>query len=122
MVPIALHTLAGVRDIQPKLKEMAAILQFNRLTLLTKLVLPATLPYFFTGLRFAVAAGWTSLIAVELLASSEGIGYLMVTGRQLFQLDIVFVTIFVIASVGIIFDFILGSVENYRELIKLAHN
>ncbi|WP_353656076.1 ABC transporter permease [Acinetobacter nosocomialis] len=119
MVPIALHTQAGVRDIQPKLKEMAAILQFNRLTLLTKLVLPATLPYFFTGLRLAVAAGWTSLIAVELLASSEGIGYLMVTGRQLFQLDIVFVTIFVIASVGIIFDFILHRIE--RKFVFWPH-
>lgn len=119
MVPIALHTQAGVRDIQPKFKEIAAVLQFNRRTLFKKLVLPATLPYFFTGLRLAVAAGWTSLIAVELLASSEGIGYLMVTGRQLFQLDIVFVTIFVIASVGIIFDFILHRVE--RKFVFWPH-
>lgn len=119
LVPIALHMQAGVRDIQPKLREMAAILQFNRWNLLKKLLLPATLPHFFTGLRLAVAAGWTSLIAVELLASSEGIGYLMVTGRQLFQLDVVFVTIFVIALVGIALDLLLNLIE--RKLVFWPH-
>lgn len=59
----------------------------------------------------AIAAGWTSLIAVELLASSEGIGYLMVTGRQLFQLDIVFVCIILIGAVGIVLDTILQWLE-----------
>lgn len=110
-LPIAIHTQAGVRDIQPKLREMADVLQLSKKALLVKLIFPATLPYFFTGLRLAVAAGWTSLIAVELLASSEGIGYLMVVGRQLFQLDIVFVTIFIIATVGIFLDFILQYLE-----------
>ncbi len=111
LVPIAIHTQAGVRDIQPRLREMAAVLQLPKQALVFKLLLPATLPYFFTGLRLAVAAGWTTLIAVELLASSEGIGYLMVAGRQLFQLDIVFVTIILIAVVGIFLDLILQFLE-----------
>ncbi|WP_130803753.1 ABC transporter permease [Acinetobacter ihumii] len=104
LIPIAIHVQAGVRDIQPKLREMAEILKFSQQALIFKLILPASLPYFFTGLRLAIAASWTSLIAVELLASSEGIGYLMVTGRQLFQLDIVFVCIILIAAVGIVLD------------------
>lgn len=111
LVPIAIHTQAGVRDIQPKLREMATVLQLPKQVLLQKLIIPATLPYFFTGLRLAVAAGWTTLIAVELLASSEGIGYLMVAGRQLFQLDIVFVAIFLIAVVGIVLDQLLNFLE-----------
>ncbi|STR41435.1 alkanesulfonates transport system permease protein [Klebsiella michiganensis] len=45
-----------------------------------------------------------SLIVVELLASSEGIGYLMVWGRQLFQLDIVFVTIAVVGLSGMLME------------------
>jgi sulfonate transport system permease protein len=44
------------------------------------------------------------LIVVELLASSEGIGYLMVWGRQLFQLDIVFVTIAVVGLSGMLME------------------
>lgn len=112
LIPIAIHTQTGVRDIQPKLREMAAVLQLKPRDVLLKLVLPATLPHFFTGLRLAVAAGWTTLIVVELLASSEGIGYLMVTGRQLFQLDIVFVTIVLIGLVGVILDQILHVLES----------
>ncbi|WP_407639245.1 ABC transporter permease [Acinetobacter larvae] len=111
LIPIAIHTQAGVRDIPPKLKETAAILRLSPQMTFLKLLLPASLSYFFTGLRLAMAAGWTSLIAVELLASSEGIGYLMVTGRQLFQLDIVFVSIFMIGLVGIFSDLLLQSLE-----------
>ncbi|VTN14352.1 Putative aliphatic sulfonates transport permease protein ssuC [Raoultella terrigena] len=73
-------------------------MNFSRWQRLRWLVIPASLPGWFTGLRLALSQAWVSLIVVELLASSEGIGYLMVWGRQLFQLDIVFVTI---AAVGL---------------------
>lgn len=111
LIPITLHTQTGVRDIQPRLKEMAQVLQLGKQDLLFKLILPSALPHFFIGFRLALAAGWTTLIAVELLASSEGIGYLMVTGRQLFQLDIVFVAIALIALVGLLLDRIFQSIE-----------
>ena len=84
VVPVTLHTLVGVRDAQPRLREAAAVLRLPPRLLLTRLILPAALPSFFAGLRLALATGWTSLLAVELLASSEGLGYLMVWARQLF--------------------------------------
>ena len=81
VVPVTLHTLVGVRDAQPKLREAAAVLRLPLRLLIRRLVLPAALPAFMAGVRLALAAGWTSLLAVELLASSEGIGYLMVWTR-----------------------------------------
>ncbi|MBI0529701.1 ABC transporter permease, partial [Dickeya dianthicola] len=51
--------------------------------------------------RLAFSQGWVSLIAVELLASSEGLGYLMVQSRQLFMLDLVFVCILAIGAFGL---------------------
>jgi sulfonate transport system permease protein len=72
--------------------------------LFLRLLLPAALPAFLAGVRLALATGWTSLLAVELLASSEGIGYLMVWGRQLFMLDLVFLCILVIGLVGALMD------------------
>lgn len=104
IVPVTLHTLVGVRDAQPRLHEAAAVLRLPRRLLLWRLILPAALPAFLTGVRLALAQGWTSLLAVELLASSEGIGYLMVQARQLFMLDIVFVCILVIGLVGAAMD------------------
>ena len=104
VVPVTLHTLVGVRDAQPKLREAAAVLRLPPRLLIRRLVLPAALPAFMAGVRLALAAGWTSLLAVELLASSEGIGYLMVWARQLFMLDIVFVCILVIGVIGVTMD------------------
>ncbi|WP_236238244.1 ABC transporter permease [Pseudomonas faucium] len=104
VVPVTLHTLVGVRDAQPKLREAAAALRLPRHLLFLRLLLPAALPAFLTGVRLALATGWTSLLAVELLASSEGIGYLMVWGRQLFMLDLVLLCILVIGLVGALLE------------------
>lgn len=104
VVPVTLHTLVGVRDAQPKLREAALALRLPRHLLLRRLLLPAALPAFLTGVRLALATGWTSLLAVELLASSEGIGYLMVWGRQLFMLDLVMLCILVIGLVGALLE------------------
>lgn len=111
VVPVTLHTLVGVRDAQPKLREAAATLRLPRHLVLRRLLLPAALPAFLAGVRLALAAGWTSLLAVELLASSEGIGYLMVWGRQLFMLDLVFVCILLIGLVGAFMDRGFGVLE-----------
>mgnify|MGYP000405530638 CR=1 FL=1 len=86
VVPMAVHVQVGVRDVPQRLREAAAVLRLPWYLRLWRLTLPATLPAFLTGLRLALTAAWMTLIAVELLASSEGIGYLMVWGRQLFQL------------------------------------
>jgi sulfonate transport system permease protein len=104
IVPVALHTQEGVRNVPPRLREMAAALRLSRGAVWRRLIVPAALPSFMTGLRLALAQGWLTLLAVELLASSEGIGYLMVWGRQMFQLDIVLVCIVVIGLVGLAMD------------------
>jgi sulfonate transport system permease protein len=54
---------------------------------------------------------WLTLVFVELLASSEGIGYLMVWGRQLAQLDLVVVGMLVIGAVGVALDLVLRTLE-----------
>ena len=119
VVPVTLHTLVGVRDAQPKLREAAAVLRLPSRLLIRRLVLPAALPAFMAGVRLALAAGWTSLLAVELLASSEGIGYLMVWARQLFMLDIVFVCIVVIGVIGVAMDRGIGLLD--KKLVHWPH-
>ena len=99
-VPVALYTCAGIQQIPKSLKEMAQVLSLRPMTYLYRLALPSILPYLMTGIRLAFSQGWVSLIAVELLASSEGLGYLLVQSRQLFMLDIVYVCIIVIGLLG----------------------
>ena len=63
VVPVTLHTLVGVRDAQPKLREAAAVLRLPTHVLIRRLVLPAALPAFMAGVRLALAAAishsWT---------------------------------------------------------------
>lgn len=119
VVPVTLHTLVGVRDAQPGLREAARVLRLPSHLLIHRLILPAALPAFMAGVRLALAAGWTSLLAVELLASSEGIGYLMVWARQLFMLDIVFVCIVVIGVLGVVMDRGIGWLD--RQWVHWPH-
>ena len=79
--------------------------------MICKVALPAALPSLFTGIRSGLGAAWMSLVLVELVASSEGIGFMVVWGRQLFQLDLVFVAIIVIGVVGLALDGLLRAVE-----------
>ncbi|QBE63786.1 ABC transporter permease [Pseudoduganella lutea] len=108
VVPVAVNTFKGIRNIPRALLEVAAVYRFTFWQKVRRLVLPAAAGGIFNGLRQGVMQAWLSLVFVELLASSEGIGYLMVWGRQLLQLDIVVVGMIVIGAVGIVLDRLLA--------------
>jgi len=55
-------------------------------------------------LRLGFTKAWLSLVVVELVASSEGLGYLIVYGRQLFQLDLVMAAVIVVGAIGYAID------------------
>ena len=59
-------------------------------------------------------------MAVELLASSEGLGYLMVWGRQLFQLDMVLVAMAVVGLIGLVLDRMLGLIQRRLDRWKIG--
>lgn len=103
-VPVALNTLQGVRNIPTRYQETAKVLGIYGLNYFRKIIFPSTLPGIITGFTLAFSFGWKALIAVELMASSEGLGFLMTWGRQLFQLDIVMSTVIVIGVIGFLLD------------------
>ncbi len=103
-VPVTLNTLAGARAVPRGFYEVASVFRYSRIQILRRVVLPAAVPQVFTGLRFGLTNAWLALVAVELLASSEGLGYLLVWGRQMFQLDLVLATMLVIGVIGFALD------------------
>ena len=88
LVPVTLNTLQGFRQASPALREVGRVYGYTRRQEVLEIVLPLATPTLFTGLRLGFTKAWLSLVVVELVASSEGLGYLIV-GRQLFQLDLV---------------------------------
>lgn len=104
LVPITLATLQAFAQAPPRLLEVGQAYGFSRRQLVFHVVLPAAITPLFTGLRLGFTKAWLSLVVVELVASSEGLGYLIVYGRQLFQLDLVMAAVVVVGAVGLLID------------------
>ena len=111
LVPVALNALKGIRGVSRNYIEVAQVFRFSSRQLLAKVVLPAAVPSIFVGIRYGITQAWLSLVTVELLASSEGLGFMIVWGRQLFQLDLVLSAILVVGAVGLVIDKSLELIE-----------
>jgi len=112
-VPVLVATYRSVLNVPPHLLEVSQVYRFSAWQRFRRVILPSALPNIVSGLRQGIMQAWLSLVFVELLASSEGIGYLIVWGRQLIQPDIIFMAVIVIGIVGFVLDHILGWVERW---------
>jgi sulfonate transport system permease protein len=110
-VPVVMNTSAGIANVPRGLVEVGEVYRFTPLQMLRHVVLPGAVPQIFTGLRYGLTHAWIALVSVELLASSEGLGYLLVWGRQMFWLDTVLVAMIVIGAIGFLSDRLLATVE-----------
>lgn len=119
-IPVTLGTYQGIRDVPHGYREVGAVFTFSSSQMLRTIVLPAAVPAIFTGLREGLSNGWQTLVAVELLASTEGLGYQMAYGRQLFQLELVIAAMLVIGLIGFLFDLLLGRIESHLQRWKVA--
>jgi len=111
LVPVTLSTLQGFRETPKGLIEVARTFRLSRWQTITGVTLPAAIPIIGTGIRLAFTKAWLALVVVELLASSEGLGYLIGYGRQLFQLDLVLASVLIVALIGYVADRLLTVVE-----------
>ena len=109
--PVLVHTAKGFRQVSPALAEVGTLYRFSWAQRLRHILLPGAMPAIFTGLRLGLTQAWQSLVVVELVASTDGIGYLCVMARQMFQLDQMLATMAVIGVVGFSLDRALRSAE-----------
>lgn len=111
LVPVTLNTLKGLENVPSRHIEVAKVLGYGRWQLLRRVIFPAALAPLWTGLRHGLTHAWLALVVVELLASSEGLGYLIVYGRQLFQLESVLAAVVVVGLFGWALDRGLAGIE-----------
>lgn len=109
--PVLLNALRGVRDADPKLLEVAKVLQKSTKTLLFGVILPSAFPSIFTGLRIAMGIAWASVVGAELIAASSGIGYLIMYAREVSQPDVMLAGVAVIGLTGILIDWVFSVLE-----------
>jgi nitrate/nitrite transport system permease protein len=113
--PTIINTALGVTSIDRDLMNVARVLQLPLGTRLFKLVLPASLPLIFTGLRLSLGVGWMVLIAAEMLAQNPGLGKFIWDEFQngsSSSLARIMVAVFTIGFVGFLLDRIMYGLQS----------
>ena len=111
--PLYVHTFLGIRSADSKLFEVARLLQFNRIQLVMKLIIPSALPHILLGLRLSVGVAWLGLVVAEMMGSTQGIGFLINDARSMSIITTVFVGIIIFALLGKLSDFLVLTVEKH---------
>jgi taurine transport system permease protein len=111
VAPIALSTAAGVRGVQRDRTNAARSFGATRGQVVRHVVLPSALPSIITGVRIALGAGWTTLVAAELVAATRGLGFMIQSAAQFLVTDVVIMGIFVIAAVAFVLEFMIRRLE-----------
>ena len=111
MWPTVLNTMAGVRAIPQDYWNVAKVLRLSRLTTFTKIMLPATLPYMFTGFRLSLGIAWLVIVASEMLTGTPGVGGFLWQEYNSLIYSHILLAILTIGIVGFLLDRMMGVAE-----------
>ncbi|MBP3035850.1 ABC transporter permease [Arthrobacter sp. zg-ZUI100] len=111
--PVFTTVSLALRHVDRNLVEAARAFGLNGLSLLRTVQLPAVVPAVFSGLRLALAQAWLFLVAAELIASSMGLGFLLIDSQNNGRTDRLLLAIVLLAVIGKTTDAVLGLAEKW---------
>jgi len=111
LFPLLLNTISGVKEVDPKLLEMARVYGATRLTVFRRVVLPGAVPSIFVGLRLSATTALLLLIASEMIGANKGIGFQVMNAQYNFQIPLMFAAIVILAGLGLIANQALVSLQ-----------
>jgi len=109
--PILLNTITAVVTVDPLLIKSARTMGLSPVRLFRKVILPASVPTIFVGVRLAGAVSVLILIAAEMVGAKSGLGYLIIYSQYNFQVPEMFLGIVCITLVGLLINFLLVALE-----------
>lgn len=110
-VPCVINSYTGIRATSQTLINVAKTAGANKFQIFYKVGIPSALPMVFTGIKVSFGSAWATLVAAEMIASSEGLGYMIQQGRVARRPDIVLLGMLVIGLVGAVLTAILSILE-----------
>lgn len=111
MWPTVLNTAVGVRSIPQDYLNVAKVLKLSRTKTLFKVLIPATLPYMFTGFRLSLGIAWLVIVAAEMLTGRPGVGGFLWQEYNALIYEHIILCIVTIGVVGFILDRLMSLVE-----------
>lgn len=101
-LPVLITTARGLREVEPDLIDLVRALRGSRWQIFTKIQLPGSLPYIFSGMKVAVVLAVAGAIVGEFIASEEGLGYLMMQVQVTLDTAAMFMAVLMITLVGVV--------------------
>jgi taurine transport system permease protein len=109
--PLAINARAGVKSVSIEQIHAAYSMGASKNQVIWQVVIKAALPEILTGMRVAIAFGWTTLVAAEMVAAKAGLGVMVLNAARFLATDIVFLGIVVIGLVAFLFDLLMRRIE-----------
>jgi nitrate/nitrite transport system permease protein len=111
MWPTLINTAVGVRAIPQDYWNVAKVLRLSKFTTFTRIIVPATLPYMFTGYRLSLGIAWLVIVASEMLTGTPGVGGFLWQEYNSLVYAHILLAILTIGIVGFALDRLMGMAE-----------
>lgn len=111
LFPLYLNTHSGVRNVDRKILEAGKVFGLRGLGLVRHVILPEAIPSVLVGLRVSLSVSLLALIVAEMSNAPRGIGFLMVSAQQYFQMDVLVVCVLIYAVWGLSVDLVVRLLE-----------
>jgi nitrate/nitrite transport system permease protein len=106
--PIIINTAVGVQQIPQDYNNVARVLRLSRQKYFFKILLPAAVPYIFTGLRIGIGLAWLAIVAAEMLIGGVGIGFFIWDAWNTSRISEIILAIIYVGIVGLVLDRLIG--------------
>lgn len=107
-----ISVITGIKNVPRIYIDSARILGAKELDIFRYIILPSAVPYILSGMRTSIASAFGVMVAAELIASFEGIGFMLIMGKNLLRTDMIFLGLILIGLMVYISDIILKRVES----------
>jgi nitrate/nitrite transport system permease protein len=111
MWPTVINTAVGVRGINQDYLNVGRVLRLSRTKMLAKIIVPASLPYVFTGYRLSLGLAWLVIVAAEMLTGTPGIGGFLWQEYNSLVYSHIILSVITIGAIGFVLDRLMGLVE-----------
>src|SRR5712664_311028 len=111
MWPTVINTAVGVRSISPDHLNVGRVLRLSRFRMLSKIIVPASLPYVFTGYRLSLGLAWLVIVASEMLTGTPGVGGFLWQEYNSLVYSHIILSVITIGAIGFGLDRLMGLVE-----------
>jgi ABC-type nitrate/sulfonate/bicarbonate transport system permease component len=112
-ITVTMNVYTGAKEVDPVLIGCARMLGADEWTLFKTVVIPSSIPYIFAGLQVGLSSSWATVVAAEMIRSSEGVGWVIISGQEVNNTVRILVGIVGIGLIGYILAVIMRKVE-YR--------